>query len=107
MLLFKPQHREPILEGRKTQTRRLWKRPRVRVGAEHWATTQLFDSNAHFARVRIVALRQELLGEITTRDAKAEGYASINRFLDAFFEINGSHGTRTLVWVVEFEVVAA
>lgn len=33
MLLFKREHIEPILSGQKSQTRRLWKKQRVKVGS--------------------------------------------------------------------------
>ncbi len=35
MLLFRPEHVPMILSGQKTQTRRLWARPRVREGSIH------------------------------------------------------------------------
>jgi len=34
MILFKPYHAKLILEGKKTQTRRLWRKPRVKIAVE-------------------------------------------------------------------------
>ena len=41
MLLFKPEHVEPIRTGRKTVTRRVWKRRRARVGSIHQCYTRI------------------------------------------------------------------
>lgn len=104
-LLFKPKHVPMILSGTKTQTRRLWKRPRVKVGGTYWASTKLFDQNARFARLRVVRLWREPLGAISEADARAEGYLSPEDYLFAFDSINGHVPTDTVVDCVEFEVV--
>ncbi|MFW6195390.1 MAG: ASCH domain-containing protein [Chloroflexota bacterium] len=93
---------QPILEGRKTQTRRLWKRRRVREGSVHQARTALFG--APFARLRALRVWQERLGEISEQDAYAEGYESRDAFLSAFERINGQAPLDEPVWCVEFRV---
>jgi len=50
MMLFRPEHVKPILNGTKTQTRRTWKRPHVRVGGVYKAKTQML-SKRYFARL--------------------------------------------------------
>lgn len=40
MILFREEHVAPILNGEKTQARRLWAKPRVRVGSVHKAYTR-------------------------------------------------------------------
>ena len=55
-LLFKPEHIGLIHSGRKTQTRRLWKKPRAKVGVVHKAKTALFSQD-YFALIKITALR--------------------------------------------------
>ena len=111
-ILFKPEHVPLILSGKKTQTRRLWKKPRVKVGGVYQARTELFGKP--FALIRVVRLEQRLLGDMTEEDAHAEGYPNRPEFFDAFFKINRIEhdvfsGVTLIweikVWVVEFEVV--
>lgn len=103
MILFKPEHVTPILEGRKTQTRRVGKR-RWNVGAEHQCRTKLFG--APFAIVRILDVREEHLGDISLSDARAEGYEGRAGFREVWKRINDVWDPDLLVWVVEFELVA-
>lgn len=91
MLLFKPEHVEPIIDGSKTETRRIWKRKRVNVGAEHLACTRPMWCNPPgkpFARLLILAHREERLGVITDVGARAEGYQDVEHYLEAFLRIN-------------------
>ncbi|WP_292409313.1 MULTISPECIES: hypothetical protein [unclassified Methanoculleus] len=53
MLLFKPYHVEAVILGRKTQTRRNWKKPRVKIGSRHLAKTVML-SPVWFARVELL-----------------------------------------------------
>lgn len=105
MLLFKPEHVQLILEGRKSETRRLWKRRRARPLALHWCTTKLYDKAARFCRVRIVSCTRQALGCITDEGARREGYASRELFLAAFERINGATPLETIVYVVRFHKV--
>lgn len=108
MILFRPEHVQSILDGRKTQTRRLGKK-RWNVGAVHQARLRMMDADSCFARLRIADVRRENLNDITEADADAEGYDSRNEYLAAFYRINHySYGWSVPdVWVVEFELVAA
>jgi len=108
VLLFKPEHVPLILGGKKAQTRRLWKTCRVRVGGRYQCRTKLLDKGSTFAVVEIDRIRQQPLWAISEADARAEGYASADEFIEAFCRIN--HTTRkaalhTLVWVIDFHVV--
>lgn len=106
MILFKDYHIKPILRGRKTQTRRLWpKGPRAKVGAVHLVKTELF-SKEHHCKIKILDVHQERLGDISADDVYAEGYSSIDEYVDAWIEINGSFDPDQLVYVVAFEVLA-
>lgn len=105
MILFKPEHVPMILSGRKTQTRRRWKRPRVRVGSIHEAKTG-FKKDDVFARIRITGLRQERLGDISDEDVYREGYDSREALADVWRRIHGlDPDPNEWVWVVDFEVV--
>ncbi len=115
VILFKQEHVGPILEGRKTQTRRLWKRRRAVPGALHWAQTGYAKPETRFARLRILRVWQERLGDISGTDARAEGYDTQAFYLDAFYRINYGTEPNTavdleiamdlIVWCVEFDVL--
>lgn len=109
MILFRPEHVEPILAGRKTQTRRIWAKPRAKAGSIHLAKTKMLSKDC-FARLRILAVYQEDLGDISEEDARSEGYDDSIEYLDAFFKINRIAEHDQAYWcimpvhVVQFEV---
>ncbi len=102
-MLFKPEHIGLILPGRKTQTRRLWKKPRAKVGAIHKAKTALF-SRDHFALIKITALRKERLGDISLEDVRREGYETLQAFKEEWIRINKIWDSELEVYVVSFEL---
>jgi hypothetical protein len=105
MLLFKPEHVEPILAGTKTQTRRIWKAPRAKVGSIHLAKTMML-STEFFAKLEIRDVYREPLIEISDEDAKAEGYNNAAAYFVAFCNINHLKKVPDiLVYVVKFKVV--
>ena len=104
MILFKPEHVQPIIEGRKTQTRRLGKR-RWNVGKERQCRTSMFGDP--FAIVRILNVRSEELGCISAADVYAEGYDSLDAYMDVWKRINGEWDQSLVVWVIDFELVTA
>lgn len=104
MLLFKEWHMKPIQKGEKTQTRRLWKAPRAKVGSVHLAKT-LMLSELFFARLKILDVRLERLGDITPEDAMKEGGYTVPEFKSIWTQINGSWDSELMVYVVEFECI--
>ena len=130
MILFKPEHVPMILDGRKTETRRLaqaGRRARWVVGGYHHCYTRppfALGGSKPFALVRITKTpRVEPLGEITEAGAVAEGYASRAEYLKAFWRINPKgvqkmtrealdrgvilgDGWALPVWVVTFELAS-
>lgn len=104
MILFRPEHVAPILEGRKTQTRRLGNK-RWNEGAIHQCSTRLFDPAAIFARVRILQVWRHQLHDMTHPMVMAEGFDSHLEFRRAFFEINPGLKGDPMVWAVRFELV--
>ena len=111
MLLFKPEHVKPILDGTKTQTRRIWKRARAKAGSVHKAKLGLF-SKEFFALLKIKAVWREEFHSITEEEAKKEGGYTRESYIKKFFEINPKAYKLTdqgripfNVWVVEFELV--
>ncbi|MGB9825086.1 MAG: ASCH domain-containing protein [Desulfofundulus sp.] len=102
MILFKPEHVEPILSGRKTQTRRLGGK-RWKVGSVHQC--RLNYRTEPFTCVKVTAVRRERLGDITEEDAWKEGYSSVKAYREAFERIYGFWDPNVNVWVVGFELV--
>ena len=102
LILFKPEHVQPILEGRKTQTRRLGQK-RWNIGSIHQCKTRLFGVDP-FARVEILEVRREKLGDISEEDIRAEGYGlESGDYKRAWKRINGGKWEDDLeVWVVTF-----
>ena len=109
MILFHSEQIKPILEGRKTETRRFWKdeRPRVRVGGVYQARTRMLDKSSTFAHLLVKELRWEPLDEMTDSDAQKEGYANLAEFKKAFMQILKINYwlSNEMVWVVGFEVM--
>jgi ASCH domain-containing protein len=103
VIVFQPEHVALILDGQKTQTRRLWARCRVRVGSVHACVARRFG--APFARVRVLSVRQEPLGAMSDDDAQRCGYQDRAAYHVAFERIYGTPTRDPLVWVVDFEVV--
>ena len=105
MILFRLEHVEPILSGRKVQTRRLG-RKRWNVGAVHQCKRSYMGEP--FARVRILGVWQQPLSCITQREALREGYPDIKAYWAAFARINRcavSEALHLTPWVVDFELV--
>lgn len=86
-MLFTPEHADWIL-GRsphtglpKTETRRDWKRWRVRVGGTYFAATRLFDADSRFARIFVLRRWLEPLREMSHDSVVREGYADRGEYL--------------------------
>ena len=102
MLLFKPEHIPMILNETKTQTRRVWKTRRVKVGNSYQCKTTLFGKP--FATIKVVGLREEQLSKISIDDVNAEGYESLHDFMGVWMKINGSWNPNLIVSVVTFKL---
>jgi hypothetical protein len=144
-VIFTPEHVQAILEGRKTQTRRICKpgeelydgcvfgpipayRIKWTVGGTY--AVQPGRTKPSVARIRILAIRQERLQDISEEDAEAEGCKATHPIISDEFgpqipdpkpilarmryawlwdRINARKGTRwaddPLVWVLTFELV--
>ena len=110
MILFQPEHIEPILNGTKTQTRRLGKK-RWKVGALRQCQTKLFDNDSVFCKVIIEDVYEQKLVDMSFKDVEAEGYSTHVEYMDAFCRINKikvcemSYIMNIPIWVVKFRVV--
>jgi hypothetical protein len=102
VILFRPEHVEPILRQTKTQTRRQGKK-RWNVGAVHQCQTKLFGSP--FAAVRIMGVRRQRLKHISDADLRAEGYGCLADYKAVFRDIYGEWNGNQMVWVIDFELI--
>ena len=103
-MLFKKNHKQMILEGKKTATRRVWKKPMVRVGGLYKCKLKMLSKN-YFAIIEVTKVYLQQLGEMTNKDAKKEGYANIKEFKKIWIEINGKWDDKKFVDVIEFKVI--
>jgi hypothetical protein len=122
-VIFKPGLIEKILAGKKTMTRR----PVRDVHAlachfdPHRTTTRFVPGMpyvpgrdyaikpgrvaAGVARVKIIGLQLELLGEISPTDAVAEGFKRTDDFFAYWERLYGRVDREQWVWVISFELV--
>ncbi len=103
-MLFKPEHKDMILAGRKIATRRVWKKPRVKVGGIYKSKLQMLSKD-YFAKIKVIKLFKQRLGDMTQRDCEKEGYYEMGEFRNIWIKINGGWNPDLLVDVIEFEVV--
>ena len=88
MILFTRETAEMIVLGRKTQTRRCWKKGRtVKPGSIHWAQTD-YSASSRFARLVIIDTREEDPMTISEEDARREGFDSQSDFIKAYYALN-------------------
>jgi hypothetical protein len=103
-MLFKKEHQEMILNGTKTATRRVWKKPMVKVGGVYKAKLQMLSKD-YFAKIKVTRLYKQGLYFITEEDARKEGYHNIEEFSKIWIKINGEWNPNLIVYAIEFEVV--
>lgn len=120
-MLFKQTLAEKIINGQKTQTRRLCKDGENWRKASDDGIATVFDKDGRIkwqvgrdyaiqtkrggkaiGRFRITDIRREIVAQISDDDAKAEGFAGRNEFFGAWDWINGSDTTNQYCWVIEF-----
>jgi len=87
MIIFRARFNPSILEGRKTQTRRLLSKAKVRAGGIYEART--YQAGKPFARLHIQDVRKEWIGYTREEDAAKEGYATSTEFLKNFCDPHG------------------
>ena len=106
MILFRQEHVKPILEGRKTETRRTGK-ARWKIGSIHQARTRMLDAKSCFALLEIGGLEGMALHDVQPYEVWHEGYETLEEFVGVWERINGrgSWNHNPQVWAVKFRVV--
>lgn len=103
MMLFKPEHIRAILLGAKTESRRMWNAPRVKVGSLHQIKDRIYTKD-HFGYIEITGLRKEHLLDITPDGAYREGMYSRDYYLELFHRIYPKAGENPELYVVSFKL---
>jgi hypothetical protein len=98
-MLFKKHLLHKVLDGSKTQTRRIHKR-NLKVGRTYGVTCRRYDKAVGY--ITILRTSQQRLGDITLEDAKAEGFSNIEEFKKAWISINGEFNAEQMVTAYEF-----
>ena len=104
-MIFTKDNAFKILDGKKTQTRRMWLKPAVKVGNIYKA--QLYSwREPWFAKIKVIRLWKWDGENISQEDAIAEGYGSPDEFMFHYLELNMKldlAGREN--YAIEFEVV--
>lgn len=103
-MLFKDNMKKAILNGIKTETRRVWSRCMVKEGKIYKARTN-YSNNSIFALIKITYVRREKLGNTDEIDATREGYNSLSEFIKEWSKIYGSWDPDLTVYVIGFKVI--
>jgi hypothetical protein len=103
-MLFKPEHVEMIKTGKKTATRRNWKRQMVKVGGIYFIKTKML-SKKNYGKIKVLDVYREDLCDMDDNDAKKEGYNTLGEFVDVWRKINGTWDSNQKVYVIDFEVI--
>lgn len=103
-MLFKEIHQQMILKGTKTATRRVWKKPMVKVGGIYKCKLRMLSKN-YFAKIKVTKLYKQKLMDMRDGDANKEGYPTVIKFKDIWVDINKEWLPYLEVDVVEFKVV--
>jgi len=104
MIRFAERQVKKILEGVKKVTRidvpSPWK-----VGEEITAVREEDGIDRPFALLKVTGVREHELGSMTEEDAAAEGYSSLDEFVEVWREIHGGYDPSAKVWAISFELV--
>ena len=115
-MIFTKANIELIREGKKTETRRIWKKPHVKVGKTYQCRTSRYAKTPEDSPyIKITAMRKEKLGKLTPDGITREGFvddgtlhskmAQALRFWELWVKLHGSWNPDQEVYVVDFEVV--
>jgi uncharacterized protein YqfB (UPF0267 family) len=99
-LQFLACEKEPIIEGKKTQTSRLTiPDPKIKAGAIVHAIVR----EPRFADLRISSVERKKLKYFDEQDAQREGYATMRELRKTWQEVHGEWDENELVYVIHFE----
>src|SRR6266571_1970294 len=98
-LPFSKVHADAIVRGRKAQTSRKSKDPRLQQG------TVVRAAVTHFADLEVSSVTRKKLGAFDERDAKAEGGYTVGEFRKVWKRIHGAWNPGETVYVIRFRLL--
>lgn len=106
-MIFTKENIELIRQGKKTETRRIWKKPHVKVGKTYQCRVSRFTKTPEDSPyIKIKKICKERLKEIYGRpsDWLYEGCYSLLEFQNEWMKLHGSWNPEQEVYVIDFEV---
>jgi hypothetical protein len=109
LLMVTEEHLEMMLNGEKTQTRRQWDSPRLKIGNSYRVVRSDVPGSLFTPRdeapayITVEDIWEEPLDAISEEDANKEGGYTKTEFKDRWKEINGNWNPDETVWVVKFK----
>ncbi len=100
--MFKRDLLDLVLSGAKTQTRRRHKRLLKERKVYSLKRGWFSDTGA---KIRILRVFRQRLGEVSEEEARKEGFASLEEFREKWISINGSWNSEEEVVAYEFVLV--
>ena len=104
-MIFKRYHIAMIRDGSKIHTRRLWQKPRVKVGNTYCARVNYHQPRRECPLFVVQDLYQQRLGDMTEEDAWKEGRYTLAQFKGVWKEINGTWDDNQVPWVIVIKYV--
>jgi hypothetical protein len=111
-MFFKPNMRAAIEEGCKTATRRIWKRPHVKVGGTYGVRKGGMYSKEIYFKIKVLYVYKQKLGDMTEEDAMAEGFKPRAGITALWFfmnywksELKRDWNPSQEVYVISFEIL--
>lgn len=107
-MIFRPELARKIIRGEKTMTRRPIKpgekHCRYREGRDY--AVQPGRGKAESCRILILTVEDQALGDLTYRDARAEGFKTRDEFQAYWAGLHGHYDPAMPVWAIRFRLHA-
>ena len=101
MAIFKRRHLRKVLDGTKTQTRRIHKYTWT-IGKTYCIRDRWFSKPQ--GHIIVTRKFRQLLGDVSLEDAQKEGFNSLEEFKQEWTELHGSWNPEQIVTAYEFKL---
>ena len=103
-MIFQLEHIQMIQNGKKTETRRIWKFPHVSIGNYYPIMRNYREKHREedgYIRIRNVV--HVYLEDLDSKSAVAEGGYTVEQFKEIWKKINGEWNPRQDIWWITFD----